>query len=113
MSSVWLGMQAERRRAAEAAAETEAAAHAQARRLVLEKQLQQESDLQQVTTMPTHACLLACLHTLPACPWYTRMLILTGLHTHTHKHVIWSGYSHIAVSINTHLDMKDMLCTAW
>lgn len=58
-------MQADRRRAAEAAAETEAAAHAEASRLVLEKQLQQESDLQQVIALPLHniPCLLSpCLH---------------------------------------------------
>lgn len=41
-------LQAERRRAAEAAAETEAAARAEAMKLVLEKQLQQEAGLQQV-----------------------------------------------------------------
>lgn len=48
-------VQAERRRAAETAAEVEAAARAEAARLVLEKQLQQEADLQQVTCC---ACLL-------------------------------------------------------
>ncbi len=45
-------VQAERRRAAEAAAEIEAAARAEAARLVLEKQLQQEADLQQVACCP-------------------------------------------------------------
>ncbi len=54
-------VQAERRRAAEAAAEMEAAARAEAARLVLEKQLQQEADLQQVTCCPISVTCLPCL----------------------------------------------------
>lgn len=70
-----LAMQAERRHAAEAAAETEAAAHAEASRLVLEKQLQQESDLQQVIALQTY---LAYTHLVCATPDLLR-LYLPGL----------------------------------
>ena len=61
---VCMCVQAERRRAAEVAAETEAAARAEASRLVLEKQLQQEADLQQAPTPPlknVHVFMLLCV----------------------------------------------------
>ena len=69
---VWV--QAERQRAAEAAAETEAAARAEATRLVLEKQLQQEANLQQVTLCPCAgqcpcpSCCPCCSPTLALTP---------------------------------------------
>lgn len=81
-----MSMQAGRRRAAEAAAESEAAARAEATRLVLEKQLQQEADLQQVcnfscgvaSDFTSNAASLACglFHMLPDC---IECLMLLGM----------------------------------
>ncbi len=69
-------VQAERRRAAEAAAEMEAAARAEAARLVLEKQLQQEADLQQVTCCL--CLLLVCLLSISQHPFVLCGILLYG-----------------------------------